>query len=453
MEKRKSERARWLWAAWALTAGGCATLAGLEDSYRVPEGGSGGSGTGGEGGGGAGSGAGSGTGGEGGGGTGSGAGSGTGGEGGGGTGSGAGTGGRGGDGGGAQCTPGGTECDGQACVEGTCIGECRPEVVRCWGNRPQRCDERGQWEDAAPCPEAAPLCSRGTCRTTPPSCVGMATTCGPAGDEDCCASEAVPGGTFNRDNHPAYPATVSGFSLDRFEVTVGRFRRFVEAYPGSRPVAGEGVHPLIEGTGWDAGWESNLPADATALKAAVAGCKSPYQTWTDEPGGNEHLPMNCLNWYEAFAFCAWDGGRLPTEAEWNYAAAGGIEQRQYPWSTPAGSTTIDPSHAVYDCTGDGSAPGACTPSDIQPAGSRSPAGDGKWGQADLSGNLWEWVLDSYALYPSQCDDCASLADASTRAVRGGGCYESAPFLLSSSRIVGYPFERHYFVGARCVKTR
>ncbi|WP_437834206.1 formylglycine-generating enzyme family protein [Sorangium sp. So ce1153] len=439
METRKSERARWLWAAWALTAGGCATLAGLEDSYSVLDGGSGGSGTGGEAGGGTDSGAGSG-------GTGSSAGSG-------GTGSGAGAGGRGGDGGGAECTPGGTECEGQACVEGTCIGECRPEVVRCWGNRPQRCDGRGQWEDAEPCPEAAPFCSRGTCMTTPPSCVGMATTCGPADDEDCCASAAVPGGTFNRDNNPAYRATVSGFSLDRFEVTVGRFRRFVEAYPGSRPVAGEGVHPLIEGTGWDAGWDSNLPADATALKAAVAGCKSPYQTWTDEPGGNEHLPMNCLNWYEAFAFCAWDGGRLPTEAEWNYAAAGGIEQRPYPWWTPAGSTTIDASHAVYDCTGDGSDPGACTPGDIQPAGSRSPAGDGKWGQADLSGNLWEWVLDSHAPYPSPCDDCASLADASTRAVRGGGYLDMAQLLPSWSRIVGYPSERHYVLGARCVKTR
>jgi formylglycine-generating enzyme required for sulfatase activity len=150
----------------------------------------------------------------------------------------------------------------------------------------------------------------------------------------------VPGGTFNRSNDAAYPATVSGFVLDRFEVTVGRFRRFVEAYPGSKPAAGAGRHPLIEGSGWDAGWDSNLPADAEALKRAVK-CHSTYQTWTDEADEHERLPMNCLSWYLAFAFCAWDGGRLPTEAEWNYAAAGGDEQRAYTWSKPAHTTTIE----------------------------------------------------------------------------------------------------------------
>jgi formylglycine-generating enzyme required for sulfatase activity len=48
-------------------------------------------------------------------------------------------------------------------------------------------------------------------------------------------------------------------------------------------------------------------------------------------GANEALPINCVHWYDAFQFCAWDGGWLPTEAEWEMAAAGGAENRRYPW--------------------------------------------------------------------------------------------------------------------------
>ncbi len=64
-------------------------------------------------------------------------------------------------------------------------------------------------------------------------------------------------------------------------------------------------------------------------------------------GATKTKPINCLDWYTAFAFCAWDGGRLATEAEWNYAASGGSEHRYYPWSKPATSTAIDDSYAVY----------------------------------------------------------------------------------------------------------
>lgn len=354
----------------------------------------------------------------------------------------------------------GDPCARQTCVDGTCIGECGSEDVRCSDDRPQRCDEHGAWEEAEPCPAAAPVCDRGKC--VPPSCVGLAETCGPGSDESCCATaEAAPGGTFNRDNDTRYPATVSGFLLERFEVTVGRFRRFVEAYPGSKPAPGAGAHPLIEGSGWNAEWTSNLPADAAALKAAV-NCSPTYKTWRDDTdGGTEHLPMNCLNWYVAFAFCAWDGGRLATEAEWNYAAAGGDEQRAYPWSNPASSTRIDDSYAVYDCAGDRSASGECAFSDIQAVGSRSPKGDGRWGQADLAGNLREWVLDWYAAdYPNECNDCANLTSATGRGFRGGSFEfddseqprSTAPDLLSSRRNGLVPSISGTLFGARCART-
>ena len=61
-----------------------------------------------------------------------------------------------------------------------------------------------------------------------PSCLGLAPTCGPAVNGDCCASNIVPGGTFNRSNDPSYPAIVSDFRLDTYEVTVGRFERVLD---------------------------------------------------------------------------------------------------------------------------------------------------------------------------------------------------------------------------------
>ncbi|WP_437754310.1 formylglycine-generating enzyme family protein [Sorangium sp. So ce1389] len=189
---------------------------------------------------------------------------------------------------------------------------------------------------------------------TAPSCAGLPAACGPSANEDCCKSLLVPGGTFARSYDGVdyldrnYPATVSDFYLDRYEITVGRFRAFVNAGMGTQaspPGDGTGAHPKIPGSGWNPAWNTKLPPNTAALKSALT-CFV-HQSWTDTAGSNETRPVNCLDWYMAFAFCAWDGGRLATEAEWNYAASGGSEHRYYPWSQPATSTTIDDSYAVY----------------------------------------------------------------------------------------------------------
>ncbi|MFH0900402.1 MAG: SUMF1/EgtB/PvdO family nonheme iron enzyme [Pseudomonadota bacterium] len=289
------------------------------------------------------------------------------------------------------------------------------------------------------------------CAFPPPSCVGLADTCGPKGTEDCCQSLEVEGGTFNRGNDTRYPATVSSFHLDKYEITVGRFKKFVTAGLGTQaapPAVGSGAHPLIDLSGWQAGFNGSLPSDTTALLDKVT-CDAPFQTWTDVAGANENLPMNCLSWYLAFAFCAWDGGRLPTEAEWNYAAAGGSEQRTYAWT----GTTVDWTYASYNCLADGSAGGVCAFTDILVAGARSPRGDGRWGQSDLSGNVKEWTLDWY-YSPYQinpCNDCAYLTTASSRSLRGGSYFSGYSYIQTTYRDYDTPTDITTYYGARCAR--
>jgi len=75
------------------------------------------------------------------------------------------------------------------------------------------------------------------------SCSGLAATCGPSGNASCCSSSVVPGGTFSRSNDATYPATVSDFVLDTYEITVGRFRKFVAVYSQSMIAAGGRKEP------------------------------------------------------------------------------------------------------------------------------------------------------------------------------------------------------------------
>src|SRR5690606_23579495 len=147
------------------------------------------------------------------------------------------------------------------------------------------------------------------------------------------------------------------------------------------------------------------------------------QTWTPTIGANENRPISSVNWYQSYAFCIWDGGFLPSEAEWNYAAAGGTERGYYPWSSPAGSTTSDCTYANHlGCGGAASN-----------VGSLSTKGNGLYGQSDLAGNVWQWVLDWYVSpYQTPCDNCASTDPASNRVMRGGG-FNNSMNLRSSYR--------------------
>lgn len=362
------------------------------------------------------------------------------------------------------------------------------ELVTCEGNTPVRtvCPQTCEGNACAPWPSCADLADAG---------------CGADGTS-CCASATVPGGTFNRHNDAQRPATISTFKLDLFTVTVGRFRRFVTAGLGTQampPAAGAGAHPKIAGSGWQSTWNQYLPSNAAALVGELDDLGA---TWTSMPGANEKKPIVNVTWLVAFAFCAWDGGRLPTRAELSYAATGGSEQRVYPWSNPPSSTAIaansqanyncafDPpayncplsycnlapqnspcSGAVLtNCTADG---GTCiTPPcagcegaiDIAPVGTYT-TGAGRWGHFELAGNVKQFVLD---VYPQSgdppagaCNDCALLMPADPDppmagkekvVLMGGDFNDTSPTSLRNSSFIDLDFDTvSAFSGFRCAR--
>ncbi len=282
---------------------------------------------------------------------------------------------------------------------------------------------------------------------------------------DGLALEDVPDAVRER------PASVGGFFLDRFEVTAQRFVQFVREYRGA-PAPGAGAHPRLGvGSGWDPEWNVELPAtqrrladlvqcggtpkiqasgaepdssagagnDAGAELADAGEPSARLSVWVVD--GAEALPMNCLSWFVASAFCIWDGGRLPTDAEWEFAAAGGDDNRVYPWGA-------DPSarpSASFDDTARVDA---------------APQRHGRFGHEGLAGGLLEWVLDWYSV-PSvgpspPCWDCAQLQPALGRSVRGGtdgacctGGFDSE--FRASSRNLLAPGRFVAQLGARCAR--
>ncbi|WP_434042755.1 MULTISPECIES: formylglycine-generating enzyme family protein [Sorangium] len=308
--------------------------------------------------------------------------------------------------------------------------------------------------------------------SVPPSCATLDVRCGPA-RTSCCDSKPVDGGAYDRSyegvSEPANArrAVVSSFRLDTYEITVGRFLEFVEAGKGTQadpPEDNAGDHPALPESGWRSGWNELLAVDSATLLSELIACHPEScvdlgdrcVTWNheDESADDETLPMNCITWFEAMAFCAWDGGRLPTEAEWNYAAAGGEEQRDYPWGD-----TFDQDRVVSNCIGDKDEDtGSCALDDFLPVGSRSPDGDGRWGQADLAGSLLEWTLDGFGdrfqtscEECTSCDDCANLTDTGDRVMRGGSFEDPEGQIRTSYRLPGDPAGRYYGIGARCAR--
>ena len=203
-----------------------------------------------------------------------------------------------------------------------------------------------------------------------------------------------------------------------------------------------------------------------ACQSASPGTCSPPST-TDWGGadwgtnattnGRSAHPQNGLTWAQANAVCTWMGGRLPSEAEWEFAATGPMHQK-YPWGdTPEPACANNT--AVFDDQGNGNLPWGCNDCATSGCSGTSPVGSravgASWsGALDMAGNVWEWVEDWYHPdYNGAPTDGSAwvLPISASRVQRGGGFNSAAWYLRSSVRDGVSPAYRHALFGTRCVR--
>lgn len=194
---------------------------------------------------------------------------------------------------------------------------------------------------------------------------------------------------------PVHLVRLSSFCIDRTEVTVAAFRRYWSHQETHAP-AGRIEYPQGR--------------TITVSRAPARPLEHPYCTWSATPGRVEQHPINCVNWNTAQAFCTSLGRRLPSEAEWEYAARG-VTSRRYSW----GNT---PPRDQLCWWGTVRRNGTCV------VGSY-PTGATSEGLLDMSGNVWEWVADSYPYrYPANLVspqvDPLMIIEGPNHVLRGGG---------------------------------
>lgn len=317
----------------------------------------------------------------------------------------------------------------QSCVEGRC--DCPTGLTSCGtacvtpASDPDHCGSCGHaCAETEDCVEAQCVARR-SCPQGDASCRG----------ESCCRALAVPGGQFPMGRSqagtdayaggdplelPEHLVTLKPFVLDKYEVTVGRYAEFLRAYDSWRkrgnPKAGAGASPNFAGSGWrtELGAEGTLEVDSATQVGVLNKCvrgRADLEALTRL----SVAPRTCVSITQARAFCAWDGGWLPLEAEWEFVAAGGEENRLYPWGalTPVTGLQVPK----------GSSFGMSAPEQV----GLTPLGDGRWGHADLAGSLGEHVVGTQSPYSAQgcvanCGVLPRSSDWETPTVVRGGAY-------------------------------
>jgi formylglycine-generating enzyme required for sulfatase activity len=219
----------------------------------------------------------------------------------------------------------------------------------------------------------------------------------------------VQGGTFtlgstdgDEDERPVTETKVATFELDLTEATVAAYRACVDAGKCTPPDTGL------------------------------------YCNW-DKPGRDRH-PVNCIDWQQASAYCAFAGKRLPTEQEWEYAARG-PDGRKYPWKDGHPSNQLCWNGEGNDL-GKSNRQGTC-------AVGRYPAGASPFGAFDMAGNVWEWTAATY------CPSYDGKGCVEDRKVIRGGAWNNlkAEYVRAQDRSKESATAQLDNVGFRCARTR
>jgi len=266
---------------------------------------------------------------------------------------------------------------------------------------------------------------------------------------DALSQEMVrlPGGRFRMGSDrstyasekPEHDVRVRPFWIDRHEVTRESFARFVEATGHRTTAERQGWAPVFnpKTDNWDSLPEAN---------------------WR-RPRGPEGRPSEALDpvtqvsWEDAQAFARWAGKRLPTEAEWEYAARGGLARASFPWGNelmPDGKYVSNYWQGPFPTKNSGA------------DGFRGPAYVGSYppnafGLYDMSGNVWEWCSDwfSQSYYRKSPSENPPGPDQGNERVQRGGSWfcspDSMPGYMVYSRMSAPPAAMYPHVGFRCAR--
>jgi formylglycine-generating enzyme required for sulfatase activity len=218
---------------------------------------------------------------------------------------------------------------------------------------------------------------------------------------------------------PAHTVTVAPFSMDRGAVTNEQFRAFLLVQPEWAP---DRIPRQYHNGKYLKDWQG-----------------------TSYPPGQAKHPVVRVSWYAAMAYAHWAGKRLPTEAEWEHAARGGLTAKQFPWGDDAAS----PERAKYGALEGG------------PAAVGQYAANG-YGLYDMAGNVWQYCLDEWGPYAASPQlnpvgggslyEGESFRAVTTRRVIRGGSWQGAPLNLRVAYRDSHPPEgAGPHVGFRCVR--